>query len=1013
MDLSFEPGRVDNTLAGDGEMGHLMRTWDWSATPLGGVSSWPQSLRTAVSLCLASPLPMSIFWGHDFLQFYNDAYRLILGPYKHPSALGQRAEETWSDRWDQLGPLLKNIFRTGETTWTEHHFSASEQADFTRIPSLPCAYSPVRDETGNVGGVLCTFPYGLQEANTQQFKHTKQHRTESNQSLTALFEAIPDSVVQYDREGYPVHFNQAARTAGPLEQLTLSLSQMQRLLDLRTVEGQTLTKDELPLVLALQGQTIRGQELRYRHLVSGQDHIVSVSAAPIWNSDGSEIEGAITVTRDLSPLYQAVREATTRAHELEVLFEAMTDAVNVYDTEGHIVQANQSAKQLLQRYLPTAEAMASVTLRQELLSQRQKGQTIPEQTLPVTRLLQGETLVGAQSQDIVVATAEGDQRLFNVAGAPLRDEHGHQIGAVAVTRDLTEQRRLEQRTYQALEALLAMAQVMVQGPEPATTAAPIAKTRQIAQRIAELTRDVLGCERLSLHQVEPGTERLLPLAVVGLTAEEEPGWWASQEQSNSSLADSPDQEMIARLRRQEVVVLDLTQPPYNEQPNPYGVTSMLVAPLHLNSQLLGLLELDYSGQEHTYTEQEIALTQAACRFIALVLEREELRSTNQRLNDLIELAHDAVIVRDPQNHVQLWNQGAEQLYGWTKQEALGKVTHTLLKTHFPLSLEATNEELADAGRWEGILVHTRRDGNEVVVESRQVLVRDAADKVLAILEINRDITERERLTHERAEAQANERALREANRLMDEFIGIAGHELRTPLTTIKASTQLARRQVGRLLKQEELPAAALQQLSLIRGHLERTERQIAMQNRLVSDLLDVSRIQAGRMELNLTVHDLVALVREVIEDQQYLTPERTLTLQIDASGPVLVLADADRVRQVISNYLSNALKYSEASRPVDVRVAVNGTQARVSVRDEGPGLSPEQQQLIWERFYRVPGVEVKTGSGVGLGLGLHISRMIVELQHGQVGVQSTPDDGSTFWFTLPLADHSSSETTEH
>ncbi|HLG75139.1 MAG TPA: hypothetical protein VKX46_01920, partial [Ktedonobacteraceae bacterium] len=71
MDLSFEPGKVDNTLAGGGEMGHLMRTWDWAATPLGSVSSWPQSLRTAVSLCLASPLPMSIFWGHDFLQFYN------------------------------------------------------------------------------------------------------------------------------------------------------------------------------------------------------------------------------------------------------------------------------------------------------------------------------------------------------------------------------------------------------------------------------------------------------------------------------------------------------------------------------------------------------------------------------------------------------------------------------------------------------------------------------------------------------------------------------------------------------------------------------------------------------------------------------------------------------------------------------------------------------------------------------------------------------------------------------
>ena len=123
-----------------------------------------------------------------------------------------------------------------------------------------------------------------------------------------------------------------------------------------------------------------------------------------------------------------------------------------------------------------------------------------------------------------------------------------------------------------------------------------------------------------------------------------------------------------------------------------------------------------------------------------------------------------------------------------------------------------------------------------------------------------------------------------------------------------------------------------------------------------------------------------------------------------AEGTVVpIIADAVRESQVVSNYLSNALKYSEADRPVEVRLEILASQARVSVRDEGAGLSREQQEHIWERFYRVPGVEVQNGSGVGLGLGLHISRTIIEEQGGHVGVESSPGEGSTFWFTLPLA----------
>ncbi len=192
-------------------------------------------------------------------------------------------------------------------------------------------------------------------------------------------------------------------------------------------------------------------------------------------------------------------------------------------------------------------------------------------------------------------------------------------------------------------------------------------------------------------------------------------------------------------------------------------------------------------------------------------------------------------------------------------------------------------------------------------------------------------------------------------------------------------------------------------LKLVEELLERAERQVRLQNRLVGDLLDVSRIQADKIELNMEPCDLITIVREAVQDQSQLTSSRTICLNLPAEEIVPVVADADRIGQVVINYLTNALKYSAAVRPVEVSFQVEEKMARVSVRDEGPGLSVEEQQYIWERFHQVERIKVQSGSSGGLGLGLHICRTIVERHQGQVGVESTPGEGSTFWFTLPLA----------
>jgi signal transduction histidine kinase len=277
--------------------------------------------------------------------------------------------------------------------------------------------------------------------------------------------------------------------------------------------------------------------------------------------------------------------------------------------------------------------------------------------------------------------------------------------------------------------------------------------------------------------------------------------------------------------------------------------------------------------------------------------------------------------------------------------------------------------------------------------------------ILLLVTIRQEITflESARWRREREVARTNElEAMREANQYMDTFLGMAGHELKTPLTTIKLALQLAERRIHRLIQHETELAPAVTPFA---EQVTRAQHQTERLDRLVNDLLDVSRVRAGKLDLHPEQIDLIALLHESVEEQRQATPERTIVLQLLTTQNTTIVADADRIGQVVTNYLTNALKYSPINSPIEVGLNIDAQQARVWVRDEGPGLPPEEQEHIWERFHRVKDIKVQSGTGVGLGLGLHICQNIIERHHGQVGVESAPGKGSTFWFTLPRPEH--------
>lgn len=306
----------------------------------------------------------------------------------------------------------------------------------------------------------------------------------------------------------------------------------------------------------------------------------------------------------------------------------------------------------------------------------------------------------------------------------------------------------------------------------------------------------------------------------------------------------------------------------------------------------------------------------------------------------------------------------------------------------------------------------RRDGVYRAFLDRGVPVVDDDGQVREWVGFLTDITERKQseeersavLISEREAARASEGALLAANGRMNEFLGIASHELKTPLTTILANTQYLARRLNDSRTRTSDPEALEAALETVRTVIDRTARQTARLTRLVNDLVDVSRIQAGKLELRLAPCDLAPLVTEMVDEQRQLHPERRIALDLAAEPPVCVVGDADRLGQVLANYLSNALKYSAEDQPVTVRLARDGDRARVSVRDAGPGVPAGEESRIWERFYRSAAVTVRSGSGIGLGMGLHIARTIVECHGGEVGLRTRRGKGTTFWYTLPLAD---------
>ncbi len=378
---------------------------------------------------------------------------------------------------------------------------------------------------------------------------------------------------------------------------------------------------------------------------------------------------------------------------------------------------------------------------------------------------------------------------------------------------------------------------------------------------------------------------------------------------------------------------------------------------------------------------------ATVRDITLRKHAEEaLQASEEHLRSVVETASDAIISADRDGKIIYFNSAAERIFGYMNEEVIGGPLSVLMPEHFHDAHRTGFERYLSTGEAHVIgktvqLVGRRKDGTEFPVELS--LAEWKTKNGVFFTGILSDITERKRF--ETALLQAKNEAER-GSKFKDQFLSTMSHELRTPLNAVLGFSEL--------LSDERYGALNEKQQRYL-GHI-RTGGELLLS--LINDILDLSKIEAGRLELGIEEVPIEAAFAEVLSALRPLAEKKSLDVAHGGETDLAVRADAIRLKQILMNLLGNAIKFTPIGGRIQLLARASDGHVRVEVRDSGPGIPPEEQKRIFEAFYRL---RAAGQAPEGTGLGLAITQRLVELQGGQLGLESEPGKGSCFYFTLP------------
>ncbi|MBI4523142.1 MAG: PAS domain S-box protein [Deltaproteobacteria bacterium] len=520
-----------------------------------------------------------------------------------------------------------------------------------------------------------------------------------------------------------------------------------------------------------------------------------------------------------------------------------------------------------------------------------------------------------------------------------------------------------------LEALLAIAQTATQSLD-----------------IEKILNDTLD-KSLEILGFDVGFIRVLDLAKMGMVVRAVRGLRSPEFLAGIAPVHS-DRLNVTRIvfeSKEPYVCADIRKNPIykNRSMEREGVISTAAAPVMSKSRVLGIIVLG-SRKHHRFAQSEINLLTAFGSQLGAALENaqlyEQVNKSKAYIENLVENAGDAIISTDMEHRILTWNRAAEVIFGYAKEEAIGQSLAILLPSGQLKELVELAEKVQIAGVLHNLEVRRKRKGNSVIDVGLAVSpIFDQDQTIAGFLHLAKDITEKKRF----------EKRLKELDKMKSDFVSNVSHELRTPLTAIKGSVDNMLDGIIGPLNEKQV-----RYLVRIKSNVDRLAR-------LINDLLDLSRIEAGKIDLNPTYLPLLSLIQEAAESIRPIAAEKLISIEtVYPDAGVKAWADRDKVIQVVTNLIGNAVKFAPAHSEVTVRFEPDGDEwVRISIADMGPGIPPGEADNVFDKFYQV--AQVNRQKVRGTGLGLAICKALVEMHGGKIWVESDVGHGSSFSFTLP------------
>ena len=780
--------------------------------------------------------------------------------------------------------------------------------------------------------------------NINDRRHLEREAAERASLLEAVFAAAPDRITIFDETGQMVRLNPAAKQTAGTEREHATMETVGQVFDLRTVDGEPFPPDELPTSRALRGEIVQGVELLMR--TAQGEQVVVTSSAPFYDGTGA-LRGAVALAHDVTATRTAQREAAQWAAQLEATFESLTDGAFLYDSSGQLLRMNQAARVIFAldaapeySALPPEERQARLQVRDT------HDRPLAPEEWGLRGLARGERLM--EPVELRMTALDGATKDLAITGGPVRASDGTMIGTVSLLRDVTQRRQMERAIAEQAGQLQATFDAL---------ADPIcvfnAKGRILRQNRAEF--DAFGFD------TAPATveDRALRIDL----------------RDDEGRRIPPERLPARRVLTGETLV---------------GIETIL------------LVARGADGGDHWYIVGGAPIQDDAGQIAGGVIifrdvtERRQLGQQTRWQASMLERAHDAIFMWELDGPILYWNHGAELLYGYSSEEAVGQISHRLLRTERPVSPAAFKKALKRDGEWIGDILHTTRDGRRIVVDSRHQLLTEP-DGRRYVLEVCRDITERLELedalrrSHDDLEQRVVERT---------QDLAQANTELRRLSQRVLEVQESERRVIARELHDEigQALTGVKMMLELLESHADQAaSASTATSTPLTAKRLpQLSEIRASVGETLQHVRDLSLDLRPAILDSMGLLPalvwqferftrQTGIVVKFHQTGLThrLSLEVETAAYRIIQEALTNVARHAGVSELV-VQIRVSEEALTLFVVDEGAGFDAER------------------AVAATLTMGLAGMRERADLLGGTLLISSVPGEGTTIEAELPL-----------